>query len=117
MGILTEHYAGKFPLWLSPVQVKILAVSDKSVDYARTVQEILKKEEVRCEVDDRDEKIGYKIRNARMERIPYILVVGEKEAENNSVSVRKREEGDLGNMPVHHFVDMLQEEGILTCVG
>lgn len=93
MGILIEHFAGKFPLWLSPVQVKILAVSDKSVDYAKKVQEALKKEGVRCEMDGRDEKIGYKIRNARMERIPYILVVGEKEEENNSVSVRKREEG------------------------
>lgn len=110
MGILIEHFAGKFPLWLSPVQVKILAVSDKSVDYARTVQEALKKEGVRCEVDERDEKIGYKIRNARMERIPYILVVGEKEAESNSISVRKREEGDLGNMTIHHFINILQEE-------
>lgn len=110
MGILIEHFAGKFPLWLSPVQVKILAVSDKSVDYARTVQETLKKEGVRCEVDERDEKIGYKIRNARMERIPYILVVGEKEAESNSISVRKREEGDLGNMTIHHFINILQEE-------
>ncbi len=110
MGILIEHFAGKFPLWLSPVQVKILAVSDKSVDYAKRVQEALKKEGVRCEMDGRDEKIGYKIRNARMERIPYILVVGEKEEENNSVSVRKREEGDLGNMPIHHFINILQEE-------
>lgn len=110
MGILIEHFAGKFPLWLSPVQVKILAVSDKSVDYAKKVQEALKKEGVRCEMDGRDEKIGYKIRNARMERIPYILVVGEKEEENNSVSVRKREEGDLGNMPIHHFINILQEE-------
>ena len=110
MGILTEHFAGKFPLWLSPVQVKILAVSDKSVDYARTVQETLKKEGLRCEVDARDEKIGYKIRNARMERIPYILVVGEKEAKNSSVSVRKRDEGDLGNMSVKHFISILQED-------
>ena len=110
MGILTEHFAGKFPLWLSPVQVKILAVSDKSVDYARTVQETLKKEGLRCEVDARDEKIGYKIRNARMERIPYILVVGEKEAKNSSVSVRKRDKGDLGNVSVEHFINLLQED-------
>ena len=107
MGILIEHFAGKFPLWLSPVQVKILPISDKFVDYAKTVEHSLKVEGLRCEIDSRSEKIGYKIRDARLERVPYILIVGEKEEETNSVSVRKRDEGDLGSMAVSQFVEML----------
>lgn len=107
MGILIEHFAGKFPLWLSPVQVKILPISDKFVDYAKTVANSLKVEGLRCEIDSRSEKIGYKIRDARLERVPYILIVGEKEMEMNSVSVRKRDEGDLGSMTVSQFVEML----------
>lgn len=107
MGMLIEHYAGKFPLWLSPVQIKILPVSDKYVAYAGWVEEQLKKKGFRCEIDARDEKIGYKIRSARMERLPYMLVVGEKEAADNSVSVRKRDEGDLGNMPLENFLEIL----------
>lgn len=107
VGILIEHFAGKFPLWLSPVQVKILPISDKYVDYAKSVQEVLKREGIRCEVDGRDEKIGYKIRNARLERIPYMLIVGEKEKANNNVSVRKREEGDLGCMSIEHLIEIL----------
>lgn len=98
IGILIEHFAGKFPLWLSPVQVKILTISDKFIGYAKSVEDSLKNEGLRCELDARAEKIGYKIRSARMERIPYILVVGEKEAEDNNVSVRKRDNGDLGSM-------------------
>ena len=112
MGILIEHYAGKFPLWLSPVQVKILSISDKYTDYAKEVEMILKKEGLRCEVDGRAEKIGSKIRTARLERIPYMLVIGEKEVKTNSVSVRKRDERDLGSMPVEKLLEMLQEEGI-----
>ena len=104
IGILIEHYAGKFPLWLSPIQVKILSISDKHAAYATSVEAALA-------IDTRDEKIGYKIRNARMERIPYILIVGEKEAENDSVSVREREKGDLGNMSLTHFIRILREEG------
>ncbi len=111
IGILIEHYDGKFPLWLSPIQVKILSISDKHAAYATSVEAALAKEEIRCEIDTRDEKIGYKIRNARMERIPYILIVGEKEAENDSVSVREREKGDLGNMSLTHFIRILREEG------
>ena len=110
MGTLIEHYAGKFPLWLSPIQVKILPISDKYVAYAKAVEASLKKEGFRCEIDARDEKIGYKIRSARLERLPYMLVVGEKEAQSNSVSVRKREEGDLGNMPLERFLEILREE-------
>lgn len=110
IGILIEHFAGKFPLWLSPVQVKILTISDKFIAYAKSVEVILKEAGLRCEMDARSEKIGYKIRNARMERVPYILVVGEKEAGSNQVSVRKREEGDLGSMSLEKFMCILTEE-------
>lgn len=110
MGVLIEHFAGKFPLWLSPVQVKILPISDKFAAYARSVEDALKKAGFRCEVDVRSEKIGYKIRQARLERVPYMLVVGEKECAEGSVSVRKRDEGDIGSMSVEQLLEMLQKE-------
>lgn len=111
IGILIEHYAGKFPLWLSPVQVKVLPISDKYIDYAGEIQSLLKREGLRCETDVRAEKIGYKIRAARLERIPYLLIVGEKEVQANLVSVRTRDGGDLGSMPVSRLLEMLREEG------
>ena len=111
MGILIEHFDGKFPLWLSPVQVKVLPISDKYIGYAREIERVLKEKGLRCETDIKGEKIGYKIRTAQMERIPYMLILGEKEADSGSVSVRKREEGDLGRMPVERFLEMLHEEG------
>lgn len=108
IGILIEHFEGKFPLWLSPVQVKVLSISDKYNNYAKEVKAKLAVEGIRCEVDNRSEKIGYKIRAARNERVPYILVVGEKEAECGSVSVRKRDEGDLGSMSVEELLKLLK---------
>lgn len=110
MGILIEHFAGKFPLWLSPVQVKILPISDKFVNYAKSVEASLKAEGLRCEMDARPEKIGYKIQNARLERVPYMLIVGEKEVESNMVAVRRRDEGELGSMSVGELVEMLRQE-------
>lgn len=110
IGILIEHFEGKFPLWLAPVQVKVLSISDKFVEYANCVAEQLKKEGYRCEIDSRDEKIGYKIREARLERIPYILVVGEKEVESKQVSVRSREEGEMGCMSVEALLNKMREE-------
>ena len=112
IGILIEHFAGKFPLWLSPVQIKILPISDKFINYAKEMEKTLKKEGLRCEIDERAEKIGYKIRAARLERVPYMLIVGEKEVENNSVSVRKRDDGDLGNMPINKLLEILRVEEI-----
>ncbi len=112
IGILIEHFAGKFPLWLSPVQVKILPISDKHMDYAKEIDQILKREGLRCEVDGRAEKVGYKIRTARLERIPYMIIVGEKEIETNSVSVRRRDGDDLRNMTIKQVLDMLFKEGI-----
>lgn len=112
IGILIEHFEGKFPLWLSPVQVKILSISDKYNDYANEIKAKLAAEGIRCEVDNRSEKIGYKIRAARNERVPYILVVGEKEAESQSVSVRRRDTGDLGGMLMDELLDVLKKDGI-----
>ncbi|MCM1254310.1 MAG: threonine--tRNA ligase [Clostridium sp.] len=112
IGILIEHFAGKFPLWLSPVQVKILSISDKYNDYAKEIELALQKDGLRCETDIRAEKIGYKIRAAQMEKIPYMIIVGEKEAADGSISVRKRDAGDLGSMPLSRFLETLHAEGI-----
>lgn len=110
IGILTEHYAGNFPLWLSPVQVKILPISEKFSPYAREIQQQLKEKRIRCELDGRDEKIGYKIREARMQKIPYMLIVGEKETESGTVSVRNREQGEQGNLNMKEFLEKIQSE-------
>ena len=105
IGILIEHYGGKFPLWLAPVQVKILQVSQKVGEYCNIVLQELKKKGIRCELDDKDEKIGYKIRNAQLEKVPYMLILGSKEEDNNVISVRSREEGDKGEMILQDFID------------
>ena len=108
IGILIEHYAGKFPSWIAPIQVKILSVSDKYNDYAKQVAEYLNEKDIRVEVDNRSEKLGYKIREARMDKVPYMIIVGENEMNNGSVSVRQRD-GDkdnqeLGEMKIEEFV-------------
>ncbi len=110
IGILTEHFAGKFPTWLSPVQVKILPISDKHIGYGAQVMARLKGAGIRCELDERPEKIGYKIREARNERVPYMLVVGQKEEENGLVSVRSRFAGDEGQKELELFISELSEE-------
>lgn len=110
IGILIEHYAGKFPVWLAPVQVSILPISDKFNEYAYQVAEALKEKGVRIEVDTRSEKIGYKIREAQLARNPYMLIVGEKEVENGTVSVRDRGEGDIGAIKIDEFVEKVVEE-------
>jgi len=104
IGFLLEHYAGKFPLWLSPVQVKVLPISDKFLDYAKSVGQKLKKADIRAEVDDRQEKIGKKIRDTELLKVPYMLVVGEKEMNEESVSVRRQGKGDLGSKTVAEFL-------------
>ncbi len=109
IGILTEHFAGHFPTWLAPVQVKVLPISDKYADYATKVEAAFKEAGVRVETDHRAEKIGYKIREARNERVPYIVVVGEKEAEEGAVSVRCKAE-DLGSYKLEDFVEEIKEE-------
>lgn len=104
IGILIEHYAGKFPVWLAPVQVKVLPISEKFIAYAGEVLSALKEAGIRCEMDNRDEKIGYKIRSAQMEKVPYMLIIGQKEEDGGTVSVRSRDEGDLGSRKLESFV-------------
>ena len=110
IGILIEHYAGKFPVWLAPVQVKILPVSDKSMDYALEVERSLKEKGIRVETDCRNEKIGYKIREAQLEKLPYMLIIGDKEKEDKTVSVRMREKGDIGSMALDEFSARVKKE-------
>lgn len=110
MGILIENYAGKFPTWLAPVQVSILPIADKFNDYAYELKKQLEENGLRAEVDARSEKIGYKIREAQINKIPYMLIAGEKEVENKLVSVRKRDEGDLGQIKIDEFIGNLLEE-------
>lgn len=110
IAILTEHYAGAFPTWLSPIQVKILPIGERQHIYANEVLNKLKSEDIRCEIDERNEKIGYKIREAQLEKMPYMLVVGDKEVEANTVSVRSRKEGDKGAMSIESFIKNIKEE-------
>jgi len=110
IGFLLEHYAGKLPVWLSPVQVKVLPISDKFLDYAKSVADKLKKSDIRAEVDDRNEKIGKKIRDTELLRVPYMLVVGEKEMNENKVAVRRQGKGDLGAKAVDEFLNEIKIE-------
>lgn len=110
IGILIEHFAGAFPTWLAPIQVKVLPISDKFHNYAQKVIDNLNKLNIRAEADYRAEKIGYKIREAQMQKIPYMLVVGEKEEQNNTVSVRSRLNGDEGSITVEQFLSKIKEE-------
>ena len=107
LALLIEKYAGAFPLWLAPVQVKLLPIADRHLDYLYDVKKQLEDKGFRCEVDDRSEKIGYKIREAQLEKVPYMVVVGDKDIENNTISIRKRKEGDLGAMTVEQFLEKI----------
>ena len=110
IGVITEHFAGAFPVWLSPVQARVMPITDRAADYARQLAERLDQEGVRVDTDLRNEKIGYKIREAQMQKLPYMLVVGDKEAEAGTVSVRTRGGVDLGAMPVDDFIAKIKEE-------
>ena len=111
IGIITEHFAGAFPMWLSPVQIKILPIStEKHADYAKKLADKLDELGFRVEVDDRNEKIGYKIREAQVQKIPYMLVIGDKEMEEGTVGVRNRKDGDLGAMKLEDFIAKAKEE-------
>lgn len=110
IGILIEHFAGRFPLWLAPVQVKVLPISDKYMEYAAKVKDVLFEKGIRVEIDDRAEKIGYKIREAQLQKVPYMLVLGEKEMNESTIAVRSRNEGDLGAMNLDEFTQKLAEE-------
>lgn len=110
LGILIEEFAGKFPTWLSPVQVKLLTIADRHFDYAQEVSKKLRAKGIRVELDDRAEKIGYKIREAQLEKGPYMLIIGDKEAENGQVSVRSRDNGEIGSIEVDRFVEVILSE-------
>lgn len=111
IGILIEHYAGKFPVWLAPVQVKLLPVSDKYLSYANEIMKVLKEAGIRVEADTRNEKLGYKIREAQMDKVPYMIIAGEKEQENNTISVRQRDgdldKQDMGEMKLEKFMELV----------
>ena len=109
IGILIEHYAGKFPVWLAPVQVKVIPVSEKSMEYASGVYEKLKAAGIRVELDHKDEKVGYKIRQAQLEKVPYMLVLGEKEAAEGAITVRSRDKGDLGRAQLDDFIQEIKK--------
>ena len=110
IGIMIEHFAGAFPTWLAPEQVRVMSISEKYVDYANEVVELLKKAGVRAEPDNADAKIGAKIRGAQLEKIPYMLICGEKEQETRTVSVRNRSEGDVGSQPLDEFIGQVAKE-------
>jgi len=110
LALLIEKYAGALPTWLSPTQAEILPISERHIEYAKKVESALKAAKIRCELDDRSEKIGYKIRSAQMEKIPYMLVIGDKEAESGEVAVRSRSAGDLGSMKLDEFLTKIKGE-------
>lgn len=110
VAVLIEHCAGKFPLWLAPEQVIVLPISEKYQNYAEKVSQFLKNSDIRALIDDRSEKTGRKIRDAEMSKIPFMLVVGEKEEAENTVSVRKQGEGDLGSFTLETFANMINDE-------
>ncbi|MBN1999908.1 threonine--tRNA ligase, partial [candidate division KSB1 bacterium] len=109
-GVLIEHYAGAFPVWLAPVQVHVIPITDEQHEYAGQIMEQLILADIRCYLDDRSEKIGYKIRDAETNKIPYMLVLGKKEVENDTVSVRKRHEGDIGSLNLQDFIDQVHRD-------
>ena len=110
IGVLIENYAGAFPTWLAPVQVKLLPIADAHVEYAKEVKEKLEDVGIRVELDSRNEKIGYKIREAQLQKVPYMLVLGDKEKEAHSVGVRSRKDGDIGAMDLDEFIAKVVEE-------
>jgi threonyl-tRNA synthetase len=110
IGFLLEHYAGKFPVWLAPLQVKVLPISDKFLDYAKEVVQKLKKADIRVAVDDRSEKIGRKIRDTELMKVPYMLVIGEKEVADGTVAIRRQGKGDAGTQKVEDFLASIVAE-------
>ncbi|MCT8977299.1 threonine--tRNA ligase [Clostridium sp. CX1] len=110
IGILTEHYAGAFPAWLAPVQVKVMNITDGQVEYVKKIADELKKNDIRVELDLRNEKIGYKIREAQLQKVPYMLVIGDKEMNEGNVAIRSRKQGDIGTMSLEGFISKIKEE-------
>jgi len=110
VAVLIEHTGGKFPLWLTPEQTVIMPISEKYNDYAKKVLNSLNNSDIRAVLDDRNEKIGRKIRDNELKKIPYLLIVGEKEASENTISVRRQGEGDMGTMQINEFAELINKE-------
>jgi threonyl-tRNA synthetase len=110
IGVLIEHFAGAFPVWLSPVQVKVLTITDRQLEYAESVAKALKAADIRVETDLRNEKIGFKIREARLEKVPYMLILGDREVENNTVNCRSRDSGELKDLTLNNFIQQITKE-------
>ena len=110
IGVITEHFAGAFPTWLAPVQVKLMAMTDRTHDAVNDLADKLNAAGIRVETDLRNEKIGFKFREAQMQKIPYMLIIGDKEVENGVVAVRSRKAGDLGTMTLDAFIERINEE-------
>ena len=110
LGVITEHFAGAYPCWLAPVQVKILPVTDRAYDYADNIKSVLDQHGYRVEIDKRNEKTGRKIRDAQMEKVPYMIVVGDRDIENNTIALRHRTDGELGTMTLEQFERIIGED-------
>ena len=110
IGIITEHFAGAFPIWLAPVQIQILPISEKHIEYSTKLKKHFESLGFRVELDNRNEKIGYKIREAQLSKVPYMLIIGDKEIQNNEVGVRSRKDGDIGAMKIEDFAKKIEEE-------
>ncbi len=110
IGILIEHYAGKLPLWLSPIQVRLIPILEKHFSYAKKIEELLIRKKIRVEIDFQNEKLGYKIRKSQLEKIPYMIILGDNELENNELSVRSRDKGELGHTNINSFIEQLEKE-------
>jgi threonyl-tRNA synthetase len=110
VGALIEHYAGAFPMWLAPVQVKVLPLSERHMEYSRQIEALLHKEKFRVEIDARDEKISQKIRVAQLEQVPYMIIIGDKEVSGHTLSLRHRRKGDLGSLTIEQLVHQLSDE-------
>ena len=109
MGVLIEHYDGAFPVWLAPVQAVVIPIADRHLEYARQVEQRLAQNDLRVDVDDRNERMNAKIREAQLKKVPYMLIVGDREAQSDSVSVRLRSNEDLGSMPVEQALGSIKE--------
>jgi threonyl-tRNA synthetase len=109
-GVLVEHYAGAFPVWLAPVQAAVMNITDAQADYAAQIADALKKAGLRIELDSRGEKIGAKIRDAQIKKVPYMIIIGKREAEQGTISVRSRVKGDEGSMEISAFIERIKQE-------
>jgi len=110
LGVLIEHVGGKFPVWLAPVQVKVLTITEKEIPFAKEIYDKMKSENIRVELDSENEMLGYKVRKAQLEKVPYMVIIGKKEAEKGLLTIRKRNGENLKNLSLENFISMIKEE-------